>query len=99
MRCLLNLSSCMYLAVKFLVATNCRTWQEKQDLEVEFLRGKLRDLSSQAEGLQWQLEEVEERSRTETAQLQVTTAFIAAGKGGGKEQDRDSTAPGSHSCV
>ena len=67
------MSSCMYLAVKFLVATNCRTWQEKQDLEVEFLRGKVRDLSSQAEGLQWQLEEVEERSRTETAQLQVTT--------------------------
>ena len=65
------MSSCMYLAVKFLVATNCRTWQEKQDLEVEYLRGKVRDLSSQAEGLQWQLEEVEERSRTETAQLQV----------------------------
>ncbi len=45
--------------------------KEKQDLEVEFLKGKVRDLGSQVEGLQWQLEEVEERTRTETDQLQV----------------------------
>jgi hypothetical protein len=38
---------------------------------VEFLKGKVRDLGSQVEGLQWQLEEVEERTRAETGQLQV----------------------------
>jgi hypothetical protein len=45
--------------------------KEKQDLEVEFLKGKVRDLSSQAEGLQWQLQEVEERTSMEAQQLQV----------------------------
>jgi hypothetical protein len=43
---------------------------------VEFLKGKVRDLGSQAEGLRWQMEEMEEMNRRETAQLQVLATNV-----------------------
>ena len=50
--------------------------KEQQDIDVEYLRGRNKELKEQVEGLQWQIAEVEERSREELAELQVANKFI-----------------------
>ena len=50
--------------------------KEQQDMDVEYLRGRNKELKEQVDGLQWQIAEVEERSREELAGLQVANKFI-----------------------
>jgi len=59
--------------------------KEQQDIEVEFLRNRNKELKEQVEGLQWQLAEVEERSRTELDQLKVALSAYQSHQGGGEE--------------
>ena len=51
--------------------------KEKQDYEVEFLGGKIRDLTGQVSGLQWSLAEVEERRETEVSSLTSELAVLS----------------------
>jgi len=55
--------------------------KEQQDLEVEYLRSRNKELREQLEGLQWQLAEIEERSREELSNLQVALAAYQASSG------------------
>ena len=45
--------------------------KEQQDIDVEYLRSRNKELKEQVEGLQWQIAEIDERSREELAELQV----------------------------
>ena len=59
--------------------------KEQQDVEVEFLRTRNKEIKGQVDGLQWQLAEVEERSRTELADLQVALSAYEEHKGEGAD--------------
>merc|ERR1719150_607548 len=57
--------------------------KEKQDNEVEFLQFKIKELSNQVDGLNWQLSEVEDQKENEvkelTSRLQVLTSQTGDG--------------------
>ena len=55
--------------------------KEKQDYEMEFLSGKNRELASQVSGLEWSLEEVEERREQEVGTLTAQLASFSCPEG------------------
>ena len=55
--------------------------KEQQDSDLELLRTRNKEIREQVDGLQWQLAEIEERSRAELAELQVKLSAYEENRG------------------